>query len=172
MADHPEPFPRPNAPPDPSSGSLDQLVLRQAREADAAAIARLIRQAKAEAMPWLKVVHTLDEDVVWVAEVLMPRSEVRVAQLDDRIVGFIATRPGWVEQLYVAPTAQGRGVGSALLLEHLRTAPGSLQLWTFQRNSRARAFYERHGFSPVRETDGDNEEAEPDVLYRRDGRRR
>ncbi len=35
-----------------------------------------------------------------------------------------------------------------------------------QRNNRARAFYERHGFRVARMTDGaDNEEREPDILY-------
>ena len=42
-----------------------------------------------------------------------------------------------------------------------------LTLWTFQRNLRARRFYEANGFVAVRETDGaGNEEKEPDVLYR------
>lgn len=42
-----------------------------------------------------------------------------------------------------------------------------LNLWTFQRNRRARRFYELNGFAAVRETDGSsNEEKEPDVLYR------
>ena len=40
----------------------------------------------------------------------------------------------------------------------------SLQLWTFQVNDRARAFYARHGFREVELTDGaTNEEHEPDV---------
>ena len=45
-------------------------------------------------------------------------------------------------------------------------AGAPLQLWTFQRNLRARAFYEKLAFAPVRFTDGaSNEEREPDVLY-------
>lgn len=31
---------------------------------------------------------------------------------------------------------------------------------------RVGAFYERHGFVEVRRTPGDNEEGEPDILYR------
>jgi hypothetical protein len=39
-------------------------------------------------------------------------------------------------------------------------------LWCFQRNTRARRFYERRGFAPIRFTDGSaNEERCPDVLY-------
>ncbi|WP_298279395.1 hypothetical protein [uncultured Bradyrhizobium sp.] len=40
------------------------------------------------------------------------------------------------------------------------------QLWTFQRNARARRFYEARGFVAVEQTDGSrNEEQEPDVRY-------
>ena len=37
-----------------------------------------------------------------------------------------------------------------------------LELWVFQRNTGAVAFYEAHGFAIVEATDGDNEEQEPD----------
>jgi phosphinothricin acetyltransferase len=40
-----------------------------------------------------------------------------------------------------------------------------IQLWTFQSNSGARRFYERHGFVAVQTTEGDNEEKAPDVRY-------
>ena len=36
----------------------------------------------------------------------------------------------------------------------------------FQKNEGARRFYERHGFTAVEWTDGDNEEGAPDVRYR------
>jgi hypothetical protein len=40
------------------------------------------------------------------------------------------------------------------------------QLWTFQKNARARRFYEQRGFTAVRFTEGEgNIEKEPDVLY-------
>ena len=44
-------------------------------------------------------------------------------------------------------------------------SPQRLELWTFQRNSNARVFYETQGFRPVEYTDGRNEENEPDVKY-------
>jgi len=56
-------------------------------------------------------------------------------------------------------------VGDLLLAKAMEGAQ-TLQLWTFQRNARARAFYEKRGFALVRLTDGaDNEEGEPDALY-------
>jgi GNAT superfamily N-acetyltransferase len=144
-------------------------TIRRARPSDAPAIARLIRQSKADAMPWLAVPHTLEEDDEWVAGLLLPRHDVRVAvRLADHgaPVGVIALSPGWVNHLYVATSEQGRGVGSRLLSLAQDGTREALQLWTFQRNTRARDFYERLGFVEVRRTDGDNDEREPDVLYR------
>jgi ribosomal protein S18 acetylase RimI-like enzyme len=44
--------------------------------------------------------------------------------------------------------------------------PAGLQLWTFQVNTPACRFYERHGFVEAGRTDGSgNEEREPDVRY-------
>jgi GNAT superfamily N-acetyltransferase len=81
------------------------------------------------------------------------------------MTGIIAFRDDWIDQLYVLPEAQGRGTGSALL-QVAQRAFDRLQLWTFQRNEKARRFYEAKGFALVEETDGaDNEEKEPDARY-------
>jgi len=79
---------------------------------------------------------------------------------DNQLISIIAFREGWVDQLYVLASSQRRGIGAALLA----IAPGqfpSLSLWTFQRNEAARRFYEKHGFTLVKETNGSaNEEKE------------
>ena len=78
---------------------------------------------------------------------------------------MIAFHDDWIEQLYVLPEAQGRGVGSELL-DVAKRAYERLQLWTFQRNAQARRFYEARGFKLVEQTDGaGNEEKEPDARY-------
>lgn len=143
------------------------MDLTNAALADAERIADLIRTSKAAAMPWLAVVHTPEEDLGWVRSVLLAHHDVTVAREDDDVVGVLATSPGWVDQLYVRPASQGRGTGRALLERAKEASDGDLQLWTFARNARARAFYERAGFRAEEETDGaTNEEREPDVRYR------
>ncbi|TNM67228.1 GNAT family N-acetyltransferase [Streptomyces sp. NP160] len=118
-------------------------------------------------MPWLAVVHTPEEDRGWVASVLLVQHAVSVVRHDDDVVGVLATSSGWVDQLYVHPDHQGRGLGRALLDRAKAASGGDLQLWTFARNARARVFYERAGFSAEEQTDGStNEEHEPDVRYR------
>ncbi len=118
-------------------------------------------------MPWLAVPHSLDEDEGWVAGVLLRDHDVRVAVgPHETLLAVIALSPGWVDQLYVATSEQGRGIGSRMLRLAQDSSDQPLQLWAFQRNTRARSFYEGRGFVEVRRTDGDNEEREPDVLYR------
>jgi GNAT superfamily N-acetyltransferase len=79
--------------------------------------------------------------------------------------GMLAFREDGIDQLYLLPTAQRRGIGTALL-QVAQNASDRLQLWTFQRNVQARRFYEARGFALIQQTDGArNEEKEPDALY-------
>lgn len=142
--------------------------LRRAGPADAPAIADLFLAARRVAMPWLPVLHGREETVVFFRDVVSARAEVWVEVAAGELVGFIAFGGGEVEHLYVAPDRRRRGTGARLLqLAQARGKP--LELWVFRRNGPARAFYLRHGFRPVRETDGaSNEEREPDVRLRWD----
>src|SRR5262245_32052941 len=71
----------------------------------------------------------------------------------------------WNDRPYVEPAHFGKGRGSALIAVAKRQRPAGLKLWTFEANSRARQFYERHGFVATGRTDGENEEGAPDVRY-------
>jgi GNAT superfamily N-acetyltransferase len=82
-----------------------------------------------------------------------------------QIVAYAATAPGWLEHLYVLPQWHGQGIGTQLV-DHARAAQDELRLWVFQKNAKARAFYERHGFTLESLHDGSgNFEREPDALY-------
>jgi GNAT superfamily N-acetyltransferase len=79
-----------------------------------------------------------------------------VAEQNGRAVGLVAASPGWIEQLYVLPEAQGRGIGSALLEEAVarrrRAGDAELRLWTLQANEAGRRFYEARGWRLASET--------------------
>lgn len=118
-------------------------------------------------MPWLPVLHSDAETRAWVASIVLPNHEIWVAEVDGEVVGYVARDGAELNDLYVRPGYQGRGVGTALLRAAMDRSPGELLLWTFQRNAAARRFYERHGFAAIELTAGaDNEEREPDVRYR------
>ena len=117
-------------------------------------------------MPYHPELHHEAEDRDWMANTVLPNATVWVAEVDGRPFGYLALTGSRLDQLYVAPDHQGRGVGSQLLDKAKALSPAGLQLHTFQRNRRARAFYEARGFVATSFSDGaDNEEQEPDVFY-------
>jgi putative acetyltransferase len=164
-----------------------RFALRRARPEDAVAIADLMRSSKSIAMPWLAVPHTAEEDRNWVASVLLPEQDVWLAIPADGhgengipadgnaetnedpgngIAGVLALTPGHLEQLYIATDRQGAGIGRLLVDHAKRLHPGGLELWVFQRNARARRFYEAAGFVLAELTDGaTTDEREPDARY-------
>lgn len=131
---------------------------------DAEAIAIVHRAARDAAMPWLPAPHTPEDDVALFRESVLPKSDVWLVEAGG-VAAFIAMTPGWIDHLYVSPSHWRRGMGAGLL-ELAKGRHEALELWTFQRNQRARNFYERFGFSVVQTTDGaGNEEYEPDMRY-------
>jgi GNAT superfamily N-acetyltransferase len=133
--------------------------------ADMDAAAAVHRAAFDQALPWLAGLHTPEEDRQFFRTRLFRACEVWGATDGAELAGIIAFRDGWIDQLYVLPAAQRRGIGTGLL-DVAKSKFARLQLWTFQRNAQARRFYEARGFVLVEETDGaGNEEREPDARY-------
>jgi len=140
-------------------------MLRQLKLEDMDAAARVVRTAFDQALPSLAGLHTPEEDQWFFRERVFNTCEMWGAFDGAAMRGIIAFREGWIDQLYVLPEAQRRGVGKDLL-QVAQNAFDRLQLWTFQRNAPARRFYEARGFALIQETDGaGNDEKEPDALY-------
>jgi putative acetyltransferase len=146
------------------------ISLRKLDLVDMPAAAAVHRAAFDERLPTLAALHTSEEDVGFWTAVVFKDCQIWGAEEGGRLVGVIAFLEDWIDQLYVLPEAQGRGIGARLLAVAKSTYP-ALSLWTFQRNIAARRFYEKHGFLVVDESDGaGNEEKEPDVLYKWEAR--
>ena len=65
---------------------------------------------------------------------------------DNGIVkGFLWVDDKQIKKLFVEPVLQSQGVG-AKLLEHAVSELGATYLWALEKNTRAIAFYKRHGF--------------------------
>ncbi|MBZ9817520.1 GNAT family N-acetyltransferase [Mesorhizobium sp. CA7] len=145
-------------------GPASNILLRPAIASDAAAIAKLMR-ASVNAFDWMPVLHTPEEDLFFIRDILLPEQQVAVAETAECIVGFIAAKGEWVEQLYLDPAWTGQGIGSRLLAQATAGIP-VVKLHCFQANTGARRFYERHGFRAEALGDGSaNEESLPDILY-------
>jgi GNAT superfamily N-acetyltransferase len=109
--------------------------------------------------------HTDDEVKSWFATDVLSQREAWVVERGEGIAAVVVLSPGWIDQIYVDPDHARCGIGT-LLVDLAKTLnPDGLDLWTFQSNVIARRFYERHGFTAVAATEGDNEEGAPDVRY-------
>jgi GNAT superfamily N-acetyltransferase len=141
------------------------LRLRAVVAADAERVAEIFLASRKSAMPWLAQPHTDEQTRWWHVNVLVPAATLVVAERGGEVLGFAEPTDGWLKALYVAPPAQGTGVGSALFEYSMQVQPGGFDLWVFARNTRALDFYARYGCVQVAATDGaGNEEHEPDVL--------
>jgi len=164
--------------------------VRAVRNTDAGGCAHVYLRAREFALPTVPSVHPPREVRRWMADDVVGRTDMWVAEVDGTIVGLMVLAPdaavkeravkeravkeravkeraaGWIEQLYLDPSWMGRGLGDRFVQLAKERIPGGLQLWTFQVNAPTRRFYERHGFVAEELTDGaGNEEHAPDVRY-------
>ena len=68
-----------------------------------------------------------------------------VAEENKIIKGFLEIRGTEIVKLYVEPCFQSGGVGHGLMEYAIQTLHADF-LWALEKNTRARAFYHRHGF--------------------------
>lgn len=142
------------------------VTTRRLTLADMPAAAAVHRAAFDERFPWIAEENTPEEDHDFWSRVVFADCEIWGADDGSGLVGVIAFCKDWIDQHYVLPSAQGKGVGT-LLLDIAKAAEPQLSVWTFQKNAAARGFYERHGFALIEEADGSpGEEREADALYR------
>ena len=95
-------------------------------------------------------VDTIDYDKVlaWVRRKIETHiHEYRCVMADgEKCAYFRLCRDGELDDLYVLPGFQNRGIGSAILRKCLEESENALYLYVFSQNTRAVSLYERFGF--------------------------
>lgn len=145
-------------------------LLRTATAKDADRVADILIGARATFMPYAPSAHSEPEVREWIASQLLPAGGVIVVEEAGQVAGAMATAAeegfSWITQMWIDPARVGKGLGSLLLMHAMQTLARPVRLYTFQQNAGARRFYERHGFTAIEFTDGENNEEKcPDVLY-------
>ena len=138
-----------------------QLLIRPAQVADAEAISAVIVRALRETNACDYPADVIDRNVANNSAAIIAErirnDTVLVAQvgaeLGARIVGTASLNGDAVKGFFVAPDAQGAGVGAALMREIETLARQRLlPELRLQASITARGFYQRHGFAIVRES--------------------
>jgi ribosomal protein S18 acetylase RimI-like enzyme len=143
------------------------LNIRLYQPEDFDAVILLWRRAREDSLPEFQRTkgHTFEEDCTYFRDVILRNNQVWVAEPDGTVAGFMAINGSLVDQLYIAPNFQHRGIGQAFLAHAHNLSPEFLRLYTLQINTRARAFYEKNGFRAVKFGISPPPESEPDVEY-------
>ena len=142
--------------------------IRRYEPPDFDAVNDLWRRSRLRAFPDLQARkgHTAEEDRAYFRDVVLVRHDVWVVELDGRVAGFLAIAGDFIDQLYVDPDHQRKGLGRTLIAHARRLSPSGLRLSTFQINHAGRAFYEGQGFVAARLGVSPPPESEPDEEYR------
>jgi putative acetyltransferase len=132
------------------------MRIRPARADDLDALAEL-HHAIWTATQWELVgLPPQARDVRWYREVIAPTLDrTLVAERDATPLGYVTCLDELLDDIWVAPWAQGEGVGALLLRageEAIRAnGHGEARLECVAANQGARRFYERHGWRLARE---------------------
>ncbi|MFH8404690.1 GNAT family N-acetyltransferase [Streptomyces sp. NPDC018019] len=122
-------------------------IIRPYRPADEPAVTDLWSRAVQQAHPFIEGEGT-GERARQLREVYLVQADNWVAEdeAEGKVIGLLGLLGPEVGGLFVAPEAQGRGIG-AQLLEHAASLHGALTLEAFERNTAARTFYAHLGFT-------------------------
>ena len=144
-----------------------QKLIRKYREIDKAEIVGVWHRSGIEAYTYLPTWQALTiETATWVFEnVILPKSEIWVGVLDERIVAYMAINGSYIDRLYVDPPEWRKGWGTRFIKLAKRLSPTGLECHTHQENHAARIFYEQNEFVAVKFGISPPPESAPDVEY-------
>ncbi len=124
---------------------MEGMRIREATEADHAALAELFLRVRRESFTWA-------DPAAFKVEDFAEQTEGEVIHLaeggDGELLGFLSVwePESFVHHLFVAPGWHGRGVGCALLADMQWRLPGPFRLKCVAANEAALGFYRRLGW--------------------------
>ncbi|MEM6584794.1 MAG: N-acetyltransferase [Pseudomonadota bacterium] len=127
----------------------EDYTVRPAREEDLPAIAEFWRRSILSTNVTYEKEDTEADLLVKLEQHFPSKWRVDVVEIGEALVGFLALEKdeAVLAQIFIDPGYQGRGIGLDLLRRAKSAFPDGFTLWTDERNTRARAFYEREGLT-------------------------
>lgn len=146
---------------------MSNFIVKEASQQDALAIAHL------HALSWRNTYRNILSDAFLDSDLeserkkfwsdnfktQTPQEFVLVAELDKKIVGFIAMKKpeygyeAFIDNLHVHPDMKGQGVGKGLMKamaeKLLQSRIKTAYLWVLDGNTKAEEFYKRRGATPA-----------------------
>lgn len=144
-----------------------EFIIREYRNEDFDAVTILWRISREKSIPefQLEKGHFFFEDRDYFQKQIVKNNQIWVVESQKYPVGFMAMNNDFVDQLYIAPDHQRRGIGRSLLNLARERSPNHVWLYTLQVNTSAREFYEKNGFVAEKFGISPPPESEPDVEY-------
>jgi ribosomal protein S18 acetylase RimI-like enzyme len=143
------------------------FLIREYRAEDFDAVTILWRISREKSLPDFQRAkgHFFYEDQDYFRYNILLEDDVWVVEVNQRLVAFMAMQNDFIDQLYIHPDYQRRGIGKALLDFARGQSPNHVWLYTLQVNVNACAFYEKNGFIAEKFGISPPPESEPDVEY-------
>lgn len=83
-------------------------------------------------------------------EIYLPNSDTWVYELSGEVQGFISMLENEIAGLFVSPKHHSKGIGTALM-NYVGQHHKALEVEVFQKNAIGKPFYEKHGFTIIKE---------------------
>lgn len=102
------------------------------------------------------IAHDFIEASYWQAKkedmehVYIPNSETYLYEKEKQLLGFVSLVDNYIAAIFVAPSAQGKGIGKELM-QFIKQQRSTLELGVYAKNTDSIAFYKKQGFVVVEE---------------------
>ncbi len=83
-------------------------------------------------------------------EIYIPNTDIWVAEIDNKVKGFIALMGNEVGAIFLHPDYHGQGIGK-MLMDKAQQLHAELEVEVFKINTIGRNFYAKYGFTLLKE---------------------
>lgn len=124
-------------------------MIRKRKEKDTDEIMNVWNEASSLAHPFLETsfVEKVKKDM---REIYIPNTETWVYEENNSVIGFISMLDNEIGGLFVIPKYHSKGVGTQLV-NFVKELHNKLEVEVFEKNTIGRAFYDKYGFTQIKQ---------------------